>query len=305
VDEPLLEREPRPAAGGIRGHHLVGKRDRDRKAPGRALAQARELCEEERVTQRAHAEEEPAAVGVEVALLDGARQDRHHPGDARAAGDAGDVVRDSGIEGGLAQRAEHAQLGAGACRAEKPLGESAPGLALGDEAQPPRAALVVHHRIRAMALDAGCGEHHELARLEVARLLDLDVERHHVVDQQLGRTQPPGAGRGAARPRFEGLHELRHLEREVALGDALAHQVLGLRGLYVLSPRRLGPRVAQGAVDELRLAGAARARGAFIGQLDAGGEAGVQDRLPGRGIELEAAVARVDPDAHQKGMWYP
>src|SRR5207249_5655264 len=99
-------------------------------------------------------------------------------------------------------------------------------------------------------------------------------------------------------PRLHRVDELRYLQHRLALGGALAHQELALLGLDVLAPRSLAPAVVQPARDQLGLAGTASPGGAFVRQFDPGAQAGVEHRLAGPRVELEALVARIDLDTH-------
>src|SRR3989449_9327169 len=100
------------------------------------------------------------------------------------------------------------------------------------------------------------------------------------------------------RPPRSTLFPYTTLFRSRFLRSALAHQELGT-AFQVFAAGRLAPAVAHPAGDELRLAGAAGAGGAFVRQLDAGAQTRVQHALAGLRVELVAAVARVHLDAHR------
>src|SRR5262249_14268996 len=87
------------------------------------------------------------------------------------------------------------------------------------------------------------------------------------------------------------------LERAVLVRHALARQQVGL-ALEVLPSRRLGPVAFHAAARQPRLAGAARAGGAFVGKLDAAPQPRVKDFLARFALEIARAVARGDDDLH-------
>ena len=130
-------------------------------------------------------------------------------------------------------------------------------------------------------------------------LVEIHVEGEHVVGE------PPAAPHDAAqRPRRAGAARLLErrpdLEHAVLVGDALAHQELGL-GLEIPMAGRLGP---------LRRRAPARPSRALhvpqvpvphsYGQLDPAPQAGEQDLLPGRALEVARPVAGVDDDLHRR-----
>src|SRR6185436_14973649 len=269
-----------------------------------------ELVQEEDVAHRAHAEEHMDLVSGKVICRLGASQYRHHPGDAAAAGDAQDVARETGIEGRSSERPDQPDAGARGLLREQPLRKPAAGLPLHDELETLRRAREVHHRIAAPAAHAGRAHRHELARIELARGVELDLERRHVVRQGPDRAHRARERTDAARAGIGGIDEACHLDRHVALRRALAHEELAALGLDEPAPRGLGPGVVDRAVDELRLAGAAGAGGALVGQAGLRAQAGVEDFLPFVRLEVEGAVSGAHLDAHalvspQNGTWEP
>jgi hypothetical protein len=245
---------------------------------------------------------------AEVAFLGGAREDRHHPGDAAAAGDAQHVLREARMERRLAERAEEREPrpgGGGA--AEEPLGHAAARLLLHDELEPACLAREVDHRVAAEARDPRRRDRHELAGVEVERAVQFDVERQDVVREAprggqdaLHRTGRAGAGIGR-------IHEAGNLGDDVAGRRALAHQELA-RALQVLLAARVRPGVLGASRDEPRLAGAAGPGRALVGQVDVRAQARKQDLLARFGVELVGPVPRVDLHPHrfapgQNGTW--
>ena len=179
---------------------------------------------------------------------------------------------------------------------EEPLAHRPVRLLLHHERQALRAPIEVDHGIGAGPRDAGHGEQRELPRLEVERLVEADVEGHHVVGQPPVRldhaTERPGRGR----LRLARLQDP-HLEPAVLVRHALAREDLG-GALQVPVAGRVGPVALVAPAHERGLAGAARAGRALVGQLDATPERGVQDLLPGGALEVPRAIAGADRDLH-------
>src|SRR5690348_2883037 len=112
-------------------------------------AKAGKLFEEERIVHRADAEEHVAGIAIEIAFLARVCEDRHHPRDAAAAGDAEKILVELRIEGRLAERPEEPERGADDIAAEQPFGEAAARLLLDEELEAVGAPREVDHRIAA------------------------------------------------------------------------------------------------------------------------------------------------------------
>ena len=244
---------------------------------------------------------------LEIAFADSARENRHHPGDAGTAGDAQHVLRERGLECCAAERTEHRQRFALAIAAEQPFRESAIRLALDDEIETKRAAREVAHRVSAIPGEPFRREQHELPGIEVARFLQIDAERHHVVGEHPRRAQHDAAGGRRASARLRGVHELVDFERQIGRRLALAHQEFAPFRFDVLLAGRADPSVGHRAADESGFACAARAGCAFVRQRDAGAQSRMQNAFAGPRFELVAAVAGIDLDPHwpplQNGTW--
>src|SRR5207247_5975894 len=94
------------------------------------LPQIAQFLQVKDIAHGAHAEEDVSLVAVEMTLAAGARKDRHHAGDAAAAGDAEQVLLQAGIESRLAERPEHLDSRAHRLAGAEPLGDAAAGLSL-------------------------------------------------------------------------------------------------------------------------------------------------------------------------------
>ena len=132
----------------------------------------------------------------------------------------------------------------------------------------------------------------------VERVLEIDVERGHVVGQPTPAAHPPWPGGGGRGARLAGPQH-GDLERAGLARHALAHQEIG-RFLEVAVPRGLGPLALHPAAHEPGLAGAAGAGAALVRQLEAAPEAGVEDLLPGLALELARPAPGGDDDLHRR-----
>src|SRR5262245_13920769 len=243
---------------------------------------------------------------AEIALAGSALDDREHPGDARAAGDAEDVLVLLGMEGRAAERTEDTSRVARGIAAKQPIREPSARFLLDHEDEPVDVAAEVDHRVGASALDPGNLEHDELAGLEPHRLRQCELEMDHVGCELAHDVDAGGAvlRQGVTvRPRRDLGSDA---QNAIAGRAGLAHQDVAFVALELGKSRRLAPVDVGGALHDPRAAGAAGAGRAFVGQGEAPGEAGVEQLVVRPTVEIENAGIGFDGDLHRwaaTGCW--
>jgi hypothetical protein len=129
-------------------------------------------------------------------------------------------------------------------------------------------------------------------------VVQVDVEPQYVVSEAARRRHDAFHLARRTGARIGRVHEARYFGHHIGGGRTLAHQELA-RALEVLLAARLRPGIVDRAGDQARLARAAGAGRAFVGQVDARAQAREEDLLPGLRLELVGPVPRVDLDPHR------
>src|ERR1700756_3111331 len=132
---------------------------------------------------------------AKVVGLHCAGEDGHHPGDARAAGDADDVPSFLRAKNGAAERTEDRYV-AIVAPVGQPVTETTAGLALQDQRYSVRFGSEVDHRIGAPTGEISGFNDDELASFERHRRRQMHVELAHVTGQSTNVADAPTSQHG-------------------------------------------------------------------------------------------------------------
>ncbi len=295
----VRELEHRKGRVGRRRSRLIGQGDGDVEIAVRGGDVAGQGIEIEHVGGRAHAEKDRAPVPPEIVFPDGALQDRHHSGNAGAAGNAEEMLGFLRPEHGATERTEYAHLRIGLRGAEQPVAEGAAGLALDDQSETLDVGREVDHGIGAPSFQVRRVQHDELPGLERDRRGQVNVEVRHV------RGEPADIADHAA-PRSRGgcVHDDdlgRHPQHAVRCRTGLAHQDVALVGLEPRGTGRILPGDLDDAAHDSRATSPARSSRALIRKRETLPQTGTQDRLSTFAIEGHRRALALDRDLHRRG----
>src|ERR1700730_18918220 len=125
-----------------------------------------ELGEMETAGEGADAKQHAPRMGAEIIPLRRSLEDRHHPGEAGAAGNAQDILVFLDAENRPAERTKDSDLGAFSGFVDKPIAEPSTRLALENKGNTVDLGFKIHDRIGASAGQIRGPEHYELPGFE-------------------------------------------------------------------------------------------------------------------------------------------
>src|SRR5579864_1327820 len=126
-----------------------------RQSAGKSASHLRKLGKEESVVPSPYSEKCEAAMALEVAVLHGVRENRHHSRNAATTRDNKQILTQGREERRSAQRPEYVDASALSCLAEQPVGKLAARLALHEQIDQADAGRKIRDRVPPIPGNAG------------------------------------------------------------------------------------------------------------------------------------------------------
>src|SRR5689334_14869341 len=204
-------------------------------------------------------------------------KDRHHPGYARATGDADDILALFRTKDGSAERSKNLDLDVIFAACEQPVTKPATWLTFHNERNLACVVVEIDHRICAATGQIACLQDDELSRLEIHRLGQMQVEMRHIVCQPANATNNAAPRRRAIA--ISGGNVGRNTKHAIGERTRLAHEDVALLRFELLRPGCLLPTHLGFAAHDAGATGTAGSSRTFVRQIESLAQTRIEDRF--------------------------